>query len=142
MNITCPVFYTNDVIPARYTCDGDNINPQLLIRDIPREAKSMALIFEDPNMQSGVFIHWIMWNIPPNGEISEDSCPGIQGLNGYGEFKYAGPCNAQESHQFHFKIYALDQMINLPRSANKRELLMAMEGHLLARGELVCAYSA
>jgi hypothetical protein len=142
MNITCPVFYTNDVIPAKYTCDGDNVNPQLLIYNIPRETKSLALIFEDPDMQSGTFIHWIMWNIPLNGEIKENSSPGVQGRNGNGECKYTGPCNAQEGHRFHFKIYALDQMIDLPRSVSKQELLMAMEGHILAQGELVCVYSA
>lgn len=127
-------------IPARYTCDGDGINPQLVIGNLPIETKSMALIIDDPDAPSGTFVHWVMWNIPPKGRIEENSAPGKEGKNGKKENLYAPPCPSSGTHHYHFKVYALDTMLDLYDNTDKKALLKAMEGHILASGELVAMY--
>lgn len=137
LSVKCPAFGENEMIPVKYTCSGENINPEISISGIPAETKSLALIMDDPDAPSGDFVHWVMWNILTDGKISENSAPGVQGVNDFGENKYGGPCPPSGTHHYHFKIYALDTKLELPAETDKQGLLKAMEGHVLASGELV-----
>jgi Raf kinase inhibitor-like YbhB/YbcL family protein len=141
LTVKSPAFEANKKIPKKYTCDGDAVNPPLTIEGVPKEAKSLALIFDDPDAVSGTFDHWIMWNIPPStGKIEENSAPGIQGLNSAREPNYHPPAPPSGSHRYTFKIYALDQTLNLPSNTKKAVLQKAMQGHILAEGELIGLY--
>jgi Raf kinase inhibitor-like YbhB/YbcL family protein len=140
LTVKSPAFSDSGLIPSRFTCDGANINPELIIKDIPGEAKSLALILDDPGAAKGTFDHWIMWNIPVKDHIEENSSPGIQGKNGKNENKYTGPCPPSGTHEYHFRIYALDTKLDLPARTDKKTLLKAMEGHILSSGELTGLY--
>jgi Raf kinase inhibitor-like YbhB/YbcL family protein len=140
MTIKSPSFAANSYIPTKFTCDGANVSPDLMISDIPKECKSLALIMDDPDAPNGTFVHWVMWNIPPNQKIGESMAPGIQGLNGKKENKYTGPCPPSGTHHYHFKIYALDSKLELGSTTDKQALETAMKGHILAAGELVALY--
>ncbi len=140
LTVKSPDFRNNDTIPKKYTCDGLNINPSLIIKDIPKSAQSLTLIIDDPDASNGIFDHWVMWNIPPQQKIEEASAPGIQGKNSEKENKYTGPCPPNGIHHYHFKIYALDIKLDLPDSSGKQELKKAMEGHIIAFGELIGLY--
>jgi hypothetical protein len=128
------------MIPSKYTCDGDNINPPLTIKNIPKQTKSLALIVDDPDAPSGTFDHWITWNIPPVETIGENSAPGSHGRNGSGRNGYMGPCPPSGTHHYHFKVYALDTKLTLQEGANKKQLENAMKGYILAMGELIGLY--
>jgi Raf kinase inhibitor-like YbhB/YbcL family protein len=140
LTIKSSAFANNDFIPSKYTCDGSNINPELTIKDIPPDAKSLALVIDDPDAPKGTFDHWVMWNIPVKEKIEENTSPGAQGKNGKGENRYTGPCPPSGTHHYHFKVYALDTKFDLPVSTDKQALLKAMEGHILASGELIGVY--
>lgn len=140
LTISSPAFNHEESIPSRYTCEGENISPAIHISGIPKEAKSLALIVEDPDATHGVFDHWIMWNIPPEEVIPEKSIPGVPGKNGYGKMQYNGPCPPSGTHRYYFKVYALDSNLNLRAGANKQTLQEAMKGHILTEGELMGVY--
>jgi len=140
LTVKSPVFEERGLIPALYTCDGLNINPPLVIGDIPHETQSLALIVDDPDAPHGTFVHWIMWNIPPTALIDENSAPGREGKNGLMKNRYFGPCPQSGAHHYHFKVYALDAMLDLRDNTGKGELLRAMDGHVLAEGELTGIY--
>lgn len=138
--ITSEVFKEGDFIPKRYTCDGENINPPLTIQNIPHEAKSIVLIIEDPDAPSDTWTHWIVWNISPSGKIKEKSIPGIEGLNDYGEQNYRGPCPPSGTHRYFFKVYTLDELIELKPAATKVQLEKAINPHIIGLGELIGLY--
>ncbi len=139
--VKSPAFEANTKIPKKYTCEGDSINPALTIEGVPKEAKSLALIFEDPDAVSGIFDHWIIWNIPPEtSKIEENSAPGVEGLNSGRRPGYYPPCPPSGSHRYIFKVYALDQMLTLPEKTKKAGLLNAMQDHILAEGQLIGLY--
>lgn len=138
--IKSPSFENQGMIPSQYTCEGDNINPEIDIKNMPANAKTLALIMEDPDAPKGTFDHWIMWNIPVDGIIKENSAPGVQGKNGAGENKYTGPCPPTGKHRYLFKIYALDQELSLKEGSTKKMLQDAMKGHILSSGELIGLY--
>jgi len=140
LTITSPAFQNEGDIPAKYTCQGENINPELNIAGIPKEAKTLALIMEDPDAPSGTFDHWLVWNINPNDRIRENSLPGIPGRNSFGHVKYGGPCPPSGSHRYYFRIYALDSVLPLAEGQNKSELTKQMKGHIIARGALMGRY--
>jgi Raf kinase inhibitor-like YbhB/YbcL family protein len=134
-------FKNNELIPSVYTCEGQNINPSLKITTIPQGCEYFALIVDDPDATKGVFTHWVVWNIPPSHSIDEHSLTGgIEGINDYGVHHYKGPCPPQGTHRYFFKIYALDKKIDLDPTAGKAELEKAMQGHILAYGELIGLY--
>jgi Raf kinase inhibitor-like YbhB/YbcL family protein len=133
-------FEDNGFIPAKYTCDGDGISPPLTIGNLPQETKSLALIIDDPDAPAGTFDHWIMWNIPPKEKIEENTAPGKEGKNGKKENKYAPPCPPSGTHHYHFKVYALDTMLELYDNTDKKSLMKAMEGHILTTGKLIGIY--
>ncbi len=125
-------------MPVKYSCDGSNVNPALLIGNVPAKAKTLALIMDDPDAPNGTFDHWIMWNIPASHiKVEEGHAPGTQGVNGKGENRYTGPCPPSGTHHYHFKIFALDTKLNLAEGSDKQALEKAIEGHVLAKGEPV-----
>jgi Raf kinase inhibitor-like YbhB/YbcL family protein len=140
MQLHSSVFAHNGHIPPVYTCEGDNINPPLELSNIPHETQVLALIVEDPDAPRGVFDHWIAWNIQPNEAIAERSNPGISGTNSFGKTGYGGPCPPSGTHRYFFKIYALDCTLDIPAGSDKKTLLEAMKGHVLAETVLMGQY--
>ena len=136
ITVKSPAFDHNGNIPVKYSCNGENINPEIIIKDIPSGVKSLALVVTDPDAPGG-FVHWVMWNIPVTEKIAENSAPGIQGKNGRDENKYHGPCPPNGTHHYHFYVYALDKKLDLPESSTKSALLNAIEGHILGSGEII-----
>ncbi|MFO7257418.1 MAG: YbhB/YbcL family Raf kinase inhibitor-like protein [Bacteroidota bacterium] len=141
LTITSAAFNHGARIPRKYTCDGDNVNPPLSIEGIPASTKSLVLIVDDPDAPGGTWDHWVVWDIPPVNEILENSVPGTQGLNDSQRERYSGPCPPPGTHRYFFKVYALDTMLGLDPSSTKPLVEEAMEGHILARGELMGTYS-
>lgn len=140
LQVMSTVFSHNGHIPPQYTCEGSDLNPPIMVKNIPEATKTLALIMEDPDAPRGVFDHWIVWNIPPNEAIAEGSNPGINGTNSFGKSGYGGPCPPTGVHRYFFRVYALDGEIDLLAGAKKEDLLKAMEGHILASGELMGLY--
>lgn len=138
--VTSPVFDHEGEIPARYTCDGDNINPPLVIDQIPKDAVSLAIIMEDPDAPDGTFVHWLCWNIPPKPGISENANPGINGVNGKGKTGYHGPCPPSGTHRYFFYVYALDTAFDLSPQTDKEVFFSLIEPHILAEGTLLGLY--
>src|SRR3990172_5533244 len=129
-------------IPKKYTCDADEVNPPLTITETPTDTKSLVLIVEDPDAPAGLWIHWLVWNIPPTTTIiNENSVPGTQGLNTSGSRSYQGPCPPSGTHRYFFKIYALDTKLDLSEKSTKKDVEKAMQGHVIAQGELMGVYS-
>lgn len=144
MKITSPAFLENQQIPSTYSCDGDNINPPLETSDVPENAKSLALIMDDPDAPAGTFTHWLIWNISPETkEISEGDWPdgAEQGLNDGGELGYMGPCPPKGTHHYHFKLYALNKKLDVSSDIKKEELEKEIESALIEKSELVGTYS-
>ncbi len=140
MKIASPDFENNNFIPRKFTCDGEDINPGLTIEGIPKEAKSLVLIVDDPDAPSGIWVHWVIYNIPINGQIDENSAPGKQGMTDSGKKAYNGPCPPSGTHRYFFKIYALDTALNLKEGVKKPEVEKAMQGHVLEKAELMGLY--
>jgi len=143
MQITSPVFEKNGFIPKKYTCDGEDINPQLLITEVPANAKSLALIVDDPDAPAGTWVHWVVWNIDPHShDIKENSLPkgASQGLNDFRQHNYGGPCPPSGTHRYFFKLYALDTMLTLKSDSMKARVEKAMEGHIIAETQIIGLY--
>jgi len=138
--VKSPAFENNKLIPSKYTCDGEDVSPPLTIEGIPEKTKSLALIMEDPDAPAGLFIHWLVWNIPLTDEIQENSVPGTEGLNTNKKNSYHGPCPPGGTHRYYFKVYALDTPLNLGALSEKKVLENAMQNHILAQGELIGLY--
>ena len=142
IKIASTAFAEGEMIPKKYTCDGDDISPPLQISDVPENTKSLALIMDDPDAPVGVWDHWIAFNIPASiSQINEGEEPqGTPGKNSWGRTVYGGPCPPSGTHRYFFKLYALDTMLDLEPGASKKKVLKAMEGHILAQGELMGKY--
>jgi Raf kinase inhibitor-like YbhB/YbcL family protein len=143
MKITSPAFQDGGNIPSKFTCDGGDTSPPLQIAEVPSGAKSLALVVDDPDAPSGLFTHWIVWNISPQtNAIREGSTPkGVPGISDFGKSGYGGPCPPSGTHRYYFKIFALDHELNLPAGAKRNQLDAAMKGHVVAQGELMGRYS-
>jgi Raf kinase inhibitor-like YbhB/YbcL family protein len=143
MKLLSSAFQDNGSIPKKYTCEGNDVSPPLTILDIPQGTKSLALIIEDPDSFKGTFDHWIVWNIPPTQlEIVENVSFKNQGVNGFGDNSYRGPCPPEgKLHRYFFKLYALDIELNLPKTTTKEKLIKEMEKHVLEKAELVGTYA-
>lgn len=143
MTISSPAFAPGNPIPSKYTCDGDNVNPPLLIADAPDDAESLVLIIHDPDAPAKDWGHWLVWNINPRAkEIAEASIPtnSTEGMTDFGRPGYGGPCPPSGRHNYHFKLYALDTTLDLDETATRAELEEAMMGHTLAEAELIGTY--
>ncbi|PWB38689.1 MAG: YbhB/YbcL family Raf kinase inhibitor-like protein [Parcubacteria group bacterium] len=145
MNITSTAFQNNDLIPAKYTCDGQNINPPLSFAEIPEGTQSLVLIMDDPDAikpAGKVWDHWLVWNIMPgNLSIAEDTKPaGIVGMNSGGKQAYGGPCPPDGEHSYVFTLYALDNLLDLPFNSTKADVLKEIQGHVLDTAQLIGIY--
>jgi len=133
-------------IPKKYGYKNSNINPPLKIKGIPQNTKSLALIVDDPDAMGAVgkiWVHWIVWNIKPTTEIKEDSVPigAIEGKTDFGEIGYGGPAPPDKEHTYIFKLYALDNKLNLHEGASKNDVEKSMKSHILAEAKLTGKYS-
>lgn len=143
MKITSPVFNNNDYIPAKYTCDGENISPPLAIAEVPEKTLSLVLIMDDPDAPTGTWVHWTIWNInPKTTEVKENSVPeaSVQGVTSFGDKVYGGPCPPSNTHHYFFKLYALDTKLDLLSDSTKADLEQAMTGHVLSQTVLIGRY--
>ncbi|MBY0529819.1 MAG: YbhB/YbcL family Raf kinase inhibitor-like protein [Rhabdochlamydiaceae bacterium] len=147
MHITSPAFEPNGKIPSEYTCDGKNINPQLIFTDIPKNAEVLVLIMDDPDVPEFVrkdrmWVHWVVYNIPATHvNIEKDTQPpGIPGMNTGGALNYQGPCPPDREHRYFFKLYALKSPLDLPRGSTKAEVERAMQPYILAETQLMGRY--
>ena len=144
MKIISSAFQNRQPIPRKHTCDGEEISPPLSWSDVPEGAASLALIVDDPDAPSGTWVHWVVWNIDSHAEsVQEGVVPqgGIQGITSAGERVWGGPCPPSGVHNYFFKLYALNIMLQLPLSATKADLERAMSEHTLASAQLVGIYS-
>jgi hypothetical protein len=140
MQITSSAFGHNGYIPAKYTCEGEDINPALVISGIPEGTKSLSLIMDDPDAPMGVWVHWVVFDMPVVSHIAENSVPGKLGITNSGRRGYGGPCPPSGTHRYFFKIYALDTQLNLKEGITKGQLEKAMQGHILDKAELIGLY--
>ena len=134
MKLTSSAFQNNQFIPAKYTCDGEDINPPLTISDVPAQAKSLVLIVDDPDAPGGTFTHWVVANISPTTrEIREGTLPegAIEYGNDFGKLDYGGPCPPSGTHRYFFRLFALDTDFTT---------IASMQGHILAQAELIGLY--
>ncbi|MBN2098787.1 MAG: YbhB/YbcL family Raf kinase inhibitor-like protein [Dehalococcoidia bacterium] len=145
MTLSSPAFADGGWMPAKYTCHGDDISPELDWGDVPANTKSLALLFDDPDSTVGLLNHWIVFNIPPSvRQLVEDAggegqlpSGALQGKNGLGDIGYVGPCPPNEPvHHYVFTLYALDSTLDLGTGASKNEVVKAMQGHVLGHGRL------
>lgn len=136
LTVKSPSFAEYSFIPAKHTCLGANVNPEINVLNIPEGTQSLAVVMDDHDT-ANTFVHWVMWNIPPKEVIGENTSPGVQGRNDKDENNYYGPCPPRGAHHYHFHLYALDTKLDLPVTSGKKELREAMQGHILASGELV-----
>lgn len=142
MKIETSAFQHGKPIPKKYTCQGENVSPALSFHDVPKETQSLVLIVDDPDAPSGTFDHWIGWNIPPaTRRIEEGEKLPKKGKNSYGVLEYKGPCPPPgKAHRYFFKLFALDSSLSLAEGSSKGSVEQAMEGHILARAELIGLY--
>lgn len=144
MQISCPVLKENNFLPAKYSCDGEGVNPPLEIADIPKEAKSLALIMDDPDAPGGTFTHWLVWNIHPViEEVEANSIPldAVEGYNSAQKEGYTPPCPPSGTHRYRFKLYALDQYLSVDKHVSQPDLRAEIEKHLIDEAKLVTKYS-
>lgn len=142
-------FQHNLVIPKKYTGDGASVSVPLTWRHAPMEAKSFALIVDDPDAPTGISVHWVLYDLPASSHALEEAIPNEetlrngakQGVNDSGKIGYAGPCPPRgPAHRYCFRLYALDRMTELKPGATKQQLVVAMQKHILAEAELVGTY--
>jgi len=148
MNLTSTSFQGNQ-IPAKFTCNGAGISPQLSWSEPPAGTASFTLIVTDPDAPGRTFVHWVIYDLPAETRELLEGMPGLgqltngsrQGHNDFGEIGYGGPCPPGNSaHHYHFALYALDAKLNLPTGAARAQVEAAMQGHILARGKLIGLY--
>ena len=140
LKITCEVFRNNGNIPSRYTCDGENINPALIISNLPLKTKSLVVIMENQEAPKGVFTHWLAWNMPPTNKIGENHPIREIGINDFRKRGYSGPCPPVGTHRYHYKVWALDNFLHLNTKSRRAELELAMTKHIVGFGEVVGFY--
>jgi len=142
-------FAPDAMIPAQYTCTGDNISPPLAWGEVPPETRSLALVMDDPDAPGGTFVHWVMYGLPPETRQLAPALPGeptlpsggSQGKSSFGKTGYGGPCPPSGTHRYSFRLYALDKPVDLPPGATKAELFEAINGSVLAIAQLIGRYS-
>ncbi|UCB47452.1 MAG: YbhB/YbcL family Raf kinase inhibitor-like protein [Spirochaetota bacterium] len=149
LNISSEAFSSGGMIPTKYTCDGADVSPPLSWSAGPEGTKSYALIADDPDAPVGTWVHWVIYDIPedvtslPEGVQKSKSVDNgaDQGTNDFKKYGFGGPCPPGGTHRYYFKVYALDTLLGKGPGLTKKKLLAAMEGHILAQGELMGKYS-
>ena len=149
MNLSSPSFKNGADIDKRFTCDGADVSPQLVWSDAPADAKTFALLVDDPDAPVGNWNHWTIWNVPASAHGLSEGTPkearlpdgSQQGLNDFHKPGYNGPCPPQgKPHRYYFKLFALDTKLELKPTATKKELEAAIKGHILAQAEWMGRY--
>lgn len=143
MELTSPAFDHFGNIPAKYTCDADNINPPLEIADVSDGAQSLVLIVDDPDAPAGTWVHWLVWNIPPQtSDIAENSVPeeAVEGVTNFGQSGYGGPCPPSGAHHYHFRLFALSKILELRPNSRRQDVERAMSAFIVDSTELVGIY--
>jgi Raf kinase inhibitor-like YbhB/YbcL family protein len=149
MKLESSAFAANQLIPAEFTCDGKDLSPPLTWDEPPEGTRSLALIMDDPDAPGRTFVHWVLYNLPPQTRQLPKGVPhqvtlaegGMQGKSDFGRYGYGGPCPPSGTHRYFFKLYALDATIDLATGATKPDVLKAIDGRVLATAELVGHYS-
>ncbi len=144
MRITSPAFGHNEMIPAEYTCDGEDVNPTLMFEDVPEDIKSLALIVDDPDAPGKTWTHWIVLNISPDADgIHEDSVPeeSILVMNDFGSTHWGGPCPPRGIHRYRFKLYALDGEPEFEEDMTILEIEEAIKPHVVEEAMLIGLYT-
>ena len=148
IQVSSPAFQQGGMIPRQYSGFGQDISPPLHWEGIPKETQGIALICDDPDAPGGMWVHWVMWNIPAQADGLAEKVPpdpnladgSRQGITDFGRHGYGGPMPPSGTHRYFFKVYALDTQLDLPTRATKADLVKAMQGHVLAQGELMGKY--
>ena len=142
LKLSTPAFEQNEVIPKKFTCEGTDINPELNIEGVPPATKSLVLIMDDPDAPPKVWEHWTVINIPPQTKaIPENSIPGKQLTNDFKRVSWGGPCPPPgKVHNYNFKLYALDILLDLDSSATKADVEQAMTTHIIEETVLIGTY--
>ncbi len=149
MIISSTAFQEGGKIPVQYTCDDQDISPPLSWSGVPEGAKSLALINDDPDAPMGTWVHWVVYNIPPDlpgfdEAVSPDTLAQksiLQGVTDFGHQHYGGPCPPSGTHRYYFKLYALDTFLELEPGATKKQVEEAMQGHILEQAQLMGRYT-
>lgn len=150
LELTSSAFAYGEAIPQRYGCEGEDISPPLQWSDPPPATESFALVSEDPDAPGGSWIHWVLYNLPPESRALPEAVPpdaelpggsGQQGVNSWDTLGYGGPCPPSGTHRYFFRLYALDVALDLPPGATWENLQQAMEGHILEQSEWMGTYS-
>lgn len=149
MKLQSTAFTDNGMIPFLYTCDGQDISPPLSWGTPPTGTQSLALIVDDPDAPGRTFVHWVVYDIPPETRQLPQAIPseptlsggGTQGKNDFGKLGYGGPCPPSGIHRYFFKLYALDRELELKSGETKAQLEAAISGHILAMTELIGRYA-
>jgi Raf kinase inhibitor-like YbhB/YbcL family protein len=144
LSLKSQAFEDQGFIPSKYTCDGEDINPPLLIENVPQEAKSLVLVMQDPDAPRGTFLHWLLWNISPETkEISEGKIPpgAVEGKNDFGKIGYGGPCPPSGTHHYVFTLYALSRKLDFPQDLSWSDFKTLINQHILAQAKLTGLYS-
>lgn len=145
LTVTSLAFVMGAAIPFRHAYGGDNLSPPLAWSRVPEGTQSIAVLCDDPDAPGGDWVHWVLFNLPADTTKLEEGLPAkpslpngaLQGINDFGEPGYGGPWPPPgRPHRYFFKVYALDTRLNLPSAARKKDLLKAMQGHILAQGHL------
>jgi Raf kinase inhibitor-like YbhB/YbcL family protein len=153
MNVSSPEFAQGQPMPLKSSKAGGNRSPELLIDTVPSKAKTLAIIVDDPDAPSGLWTHWVLWNVPPDvqGEIGpfrvvipEGVAPKgvVQGKNSFGDVRYDGPAPPSGTHRYFFHVFALDEKLSLAEGSSRQELEAAMQGHIVEKAEMYGTYSA
>ena len=148
LQVHSTAFQEVEIIPAKYTCDGDDISPQIGWQEPPAGTQSLVLIVDDLNAPGGVFTHWVVYNMPPTRLELPEAVPTdsrledgtLQGRNDFNKIGYRGPCPPSGTHRYRFMVLALDTMLSLEAEASKKQVMEAMEGHILGRGIITAIY--
>jgi Raf kinase inhibitor-like YbhB/YbcL family protein len=150
MQLASSAYQSGAEIPIRFTCEGENISPELSWRDAPAETESFVLTLRDPDAPKvGGFTHWVVYDIPASVGHIEQNVPkeptvsglGLQGKNDSGNVGYMGPCPPRGTHRYFARLFALDAELNLLPGVSHEDVLRAMEGHVIDRTELVGTYT-
>ncbi len=148
MEVSSIAFKDNGFIPKQHTCDGAGFSPPLQWRDIPEGTRSLAMICDDPDAPGGMFVHWVIYNIPPNiqqfaeniAHVERLSFGAIQGKNDFGMIGYGGPCPPKGVHRYFFRLFALDETLEMGPGSSKDRLLEEMNGHLIGTCQIIGKY--
>jgi Raf kinase inhibitor-like YbhB/YbcL family protein len=148
IKIRSTLFQDGEMIPRPYTCDGPGVSPSLSWEAVPAQAKTLALIADDPDAPQRTWVHWVLYNLPAETKGLVENVPkqnrlaggALQGSNDFQKIGYDGPCPPSGTHRYYFKLYALDAVLPLEPGATKEQLLEAMKGHVLAEGQLMGKY--